>query len=136
MLEKFCIKFDEKFKGYSLVRDAGFSSHAWDTLPTWTQGDYTYEVVKKFMKKLQPPMVWLYVYFYSCAPMLILTVPLAPPFALCDILSACVCIGICSTLCNDDRHPEPLLRPRKGYMPRILSTAVGTWPLQHILTPF
>ena len=22
----------------------------------------------KFMKKLQPPMVWLYVYFYSCAP--------------------------------------------------------------------
>ena len=43
-------------QGYILLRDAGLSDRAWDTVETWTTGTYDVATVAQALRKLERPM--------------------------------------------------------------------------------
>ena len=44
------------FEGYTMLRDAQLTEKAWDTLETWTEGDYTYSKIAAALRKLERPI--------------------------------------------------------------------------------
>ena len=50
------IDLPDDFKAYVLLRDAHLGPKAWDTLNTWTKGDWNYDTIRGWLKKLERPI--------------------------------------------------------------------------------
>ena len=44
------------FKGYMLLRDCKLPEKAWDTIDTWTHGEYDYDLISTNLRKLDRPV--------------------------------------------------------------------------------
>ena len=55
-LERAKCKLPDEALGYILLRDAKLSTTAWDTITTWTQGDFSYDIINKSLRKLERPV--------------------------------------------------------------------------------
>ena len=50
------IELSGKVTGYITLRDAHISERAWDTLTTWTQNVYDYNIIIDNLRKLERPV--------------------------------------------------------------------------------
>ena len=55
-LRKASITVPDEMLGYLMLRDANLSERARDVMETWTLGDYDFETIEKYLKKLEGPV--------------------------------------------------------------------------------